>query len=111
MKNSSQPSPPKLFSHLYIERDVLDHPQSQMIRRKFADSQVILINHYKEVFNRPSQSFAAQSHSKKLILARKEGKFLHEGSQYSDGFGHEQFFYASSVKGCLYDCDYCYLQG
>jgi spore photoproduct lyase len=111
LKNSSQPSPPKLFSHLYIERSVLEYPQTQIIRAKFGDSQVIVIDHYKEVFNRPSQSFAAQSHSKKLILARKEGKFLHEGSQYSDGFGHEQFFYASSVMGCLYDCDYCYLQG
>ncbi len=111
MKNSLQPSRPKLFSHLYIERSVSEHPQTQMIRAKFTDSQVIVIDHYKEVFNRPSQSFAAQSHSKKLILARKEGKFLHEGSQYSDGFGHEQFFYASSVMGCLYDCDYCYLQG
>lgn len=89
----------------------MDHPQTQRIRTKFGDSQVIVIDHYKEVFNRPSQSFAAQSHSKKLILARKEGKFLHEGSQYSDGFGHQQFFYASSVMGCLYDCDYCYLQG
>lgn len=111
MKNSSQPSQPKLFSHLYIERSILEHPQTQKIRTKFADSHVIMIDHYKEVFNRPSQSFAAQSRSKKLILARKEGKFLHEGSQYSDGFGMEQFFYASSVMGCLYDCDYCYLQG
>lgn len=78
---------------------------------KFERSHIILIDHYKEVFNRPNQNFAAQSKSKKLILARKEGKFLHEGSQYSDGFGMEQFFYASSVMGCLYDCDYCYLQG
>lgn len=111
MKHSSQPSRPKLFSHLYIERGVLEHPQTRMIRAKFTDSQVIVIDHYKEVFNRPFQSFSAQSHSKKLILARKEGKFLHEGSQYSDGFGIKQFFYASSVMGCLYDCDYCYLQG
>lgn len=111
MKNSSQLSQSKLFSHLYIERSILEHPQTRRIRAKFGESQVIVIDHYKEVFNRPSQSFAAQSHSKKLILARKEGKFLHEGSQYSDGFGHEQFFYASSVMGCLYDCDYCYLQG
>lgn len=111
MKNSSQSSQPKLFSHLYIERSILEHPQTQMIRTKFADSQVIVIDHYKEVFNRPSQSFAAQSHFKKLILARKEGKFLHEGSQYSDSFDYQQFFYASSMMGCLYDCDYCYLQG
>lgn len=111
MKSSSKPSPTRLFSHLYIERSILDHPKTQRIRAKFSESQVIVIDHYKEVFNRSSQSFAAQSSSKKLILARKEGKFLHEGSQYSDGFEHEQFFYASSVMGCLYDCDYCYLQG
>ncbi|MFZ2889701.1 SPL family radical SAM protein [Sulfuricurvum sp.] len=111
MKNLLQPSQPKLFSHLYIEKKVLSHPQTLKIIEKFEKSQIIIIDHYKEIFNRTNQSFAAQSSSKKLILAHKEGKFLHEGSQYSDGFGFEQFFYASSVMGCLYDCDYCYLQG
>lgn len=111
MKHSSPSCTPRLFSHLYIEKAVLDHPQTRRIIEKFDRSNIIVIGHYKEVFNRPSQSFAAQSHAKKLILAHKEGKFLHEGSPYSDGFGHRQFLYASSVMGCLYDCDYCYLQG
>lgn len=111
MKISSPPSPPKLFSHLYIEKGVLNHPHTRTLIEKFDASHIIVIDHYKEVFNRSNQSFGAQSGAKKLILARKEGKFLHEGSQFSDGFGHEQFFYASSVMGCLYDCDYCYLQG
>lgn len=111
MKSFSLPSQPKTFSHLYIEKRVLDHPQTRAIRAKFNASRIIVIDHYKEVFNRSNQSFAAQSSAKKLILAHKEGKFLHEGSQYSDGFGFGQFFYASSVMGCLYDCDYCYLQG
>lgn len=111
MKSALQPSPPKLFSHLYIEKQVLNHPNTLKIIEKFNHSPIIVIKHYKEVFNRPNQSFGAQSNAKKLILAHKEGNFLHEGSQYSDGFGFEQFFYASSVMGCLYDCDYCYLQG
>lgn len=111
MSISSVSSSPKLFSHLYIEKRVLNHPQTVKIIEKFDASHIILIDHYKEVFNRGSQDFAAQSSAKKLILARQEGKFLHEGSQYSDGFEHEQFFYASTLMGCLYDCDYCYLQG
>lgn len=111
MSTSSAPSSPRLFSHLYIEERVLAHPQTQRIREKFDASHVIVIGHYKEVFNRSAQDFATQSRSKKLILAHKEGKFLHEGSQYSDGFGFENFFYASTLMGCLYDCDYCYLQG
>lgn len=111
MNSSSPASTPKLFSHLYVEKKVLDHPQTRKIMEKFSASRIIEIDHYKEVFNRSNQSFSAQSTAKKLILAHKEGKFLHQGSEYSDGFGHEQFFYASSVMGCLYDCDYCYLQG
>jgi spore photoproduct lyase len=111
MNTSSRHSSPKLFSHLYIEKKVLNHPQTLKIKAKFNASCIIEIDHYKEVFNRSNQSFSAQSGAKKLILAHKEGKFLHEGSPYSDGFEHEQFFYASSVMGCLYDCDYCYLQG
>ncbi|MDD3770923.1 MAG: spore photoproduct lyase family protein [Campylobacterota bacterium] len=111
MKPSSPSCTPRLFSHLYIEQAVLEHPKTRQIIDKFDGSNIIVIGHYKEVFNRPSQSFSAQSGAKKLILARKEGKFLHEGSRYSDGFGHRRFFYASSLMGCLYDCDYCYLQG
>ncbi|MBD3810397.1 MAG: radical SAM protein [Sulfuricurvum sp.] len=111
MKSISQPSSPKLFSHLYVEKKVLEHPQTLKMIAKFDRSHVIVIDHYKEVFNRSNQSFAAQSTAKKLILAHKEGKFLHKGSQYSDGFGFENFFYASTLMGCLYDCDYCYLQG
>lgn len=111
MNASSPASPAKLFSHLYIEKRVLAHPRTRPIMEKFEASQIILIDHYKEVFNRAGQDFAAQSMSKNLILAHREGKFLHEGSQYSDGFGHERFFYASTLMGCLYDCDYCYLQG
>jgi spore photoproduct lyase len=111
MSSSSPHSPIRLFSHLYVEKQVANHPTTLRILEKFDRSQIVWIDHYKEVFNRGGQDFAAQSTHKKLILARREGKFLHEGSQYSDGFGFERFFYASTLMGCLYDCDYCYLQG
>lgn len=100
-----------LFNHLYIEKRVLNHPKTIEIRSKFHKSKIVEIDHYKDIFNRSSQSFLAQSSSKNLILTHKDGKFLHDGSQYSDGFGFKNFFYASSVMGCLYDCSYCYLQG
>jgi len=107
----SQPSPCELFSHLYIESSVLTHPETERIIKRFERSRVIEINHYKDLFNRNNQDFAIQSRSKNLILARKEAPFLYEGSYYSDGFEFEHFFYTPSLLGCLYDCDYCYLQG
>lgn len=101
----------KLFSHLYVEEQVLEHPQSLKIIEKFSSSKVIVIKHYKDVFNRVNQDFDAQSESKNLILAKKERGFLHKGSYFSDSFDHENFYYSSSLLGCLYDCEYCYLQG
>jgi spore photoproduct lyase len=94
-----------------VEKSILEHPQTQRIMAKFERSHIIEIGHYKDIFNRQAQSFRAQSRSKNLILAKKEAPFLYKGSYYSDGFEFENFFYTQSLLGCLYDCDYCYLQG
>lgn len=90
---------------------MLSHPETLRIRERFNRSRIIEIDHYKDVFNRPNQSFDAQSRSKNLILAERRAPFLYEGSYYSDGFGFERFFYVPTMLGCLYDCNYCYLQG
>jgi spore photoproduct lyase len=104
-------SPCELFSHLYVEDAVWEHPETRRILERFDRARVIRIRHYKDVFNRPNQSFDAQSRSKNLILAELRAPFVYDGSFYSDAFGFEHFFYAPTVLGCLYDCDYCYLQG
>lgn len=111
MNALSAASPNELFSHVYVEDAVKEHPETRRILQRFDRSRIIYIRHYKDVFNRPNQSFDAQSRSKNLILAERRVPYIYEGSYYSDGFGFEQFFYAPTMLGCLYDCDYCYLQG
>jgi len=111
LNSLSDPSTCELFSHLYVEKSIVNHPETKRIMAKFERSHIIEIAHYKDIFNRQGQSFRAQSRSKNLILAKKEAPFLYEGSYYSDGFEFENFFYTPSLLGCLYDCDYCYLQG
>ncbi len=109
--NSSVNSPAKQFSHIYVERSVRDTKESVEILQKFKSAKIIEIEHYKDIFNRANQNFDTQAKSKKLILARREPPYLQKGSKYSDDFGFEQFFYISTMFGCLYDCSYCYLQG
>ncbi|MBN2896298.1 MAG: hypothetical protein JXK05_10480 [Campylobacterales bacterium] len=104
-------APFERFSHLYIERRVLELPQTKRIMARLTGAQVIIIEHYKDLFNRRGQNYDLQERSKKLILAHKEAPYMYEGSFYSDGFGFEHFFYTAGMLGCVYDCDYCYLQG
>ena len=101
-----------LFSHIYIEERALSYPFTDRIFQRFPKAERIIIGHYKNVFNRPRQDFVLQKQYPKLILAvKEENSFLYEGPEVCEDFGYDNFYYASTLLNCLYDCDYCYLQG
>jgi len=99
------------FSHIYVEKNILNHELTQEILLKFKSSEVVLVDHYKDVFNKSNQLFCIQKRSMKLILAEKKEPFLYKGSDMCDSFGHDNFYYNTSAMNCIYNCDYCYLQG
>ena len=46
----------KMFSHVYVEKGVAEHPRTKQILEKLNNTTVIEINHYKDVFCRKKQS-------------------------------------------------------
>ena len=99
------------FSHIYIEKEVSTHFRAQEILDRFPSSKKITIDNYKEIFSRPKQDWRLQKKSSNLILAKKRSDYLYLGSGVTPDFGHQHFFYNSLVLNCIYDCEYCYLQG
>lgn len=99
------------FTHIYIEEKVRTNEIAQKIIRQFPKAQLIEIKHYKDVFNRKHQSFMAQKRQQALILARKEGQLVYPGAVMCQNFGHDHFYYTSCMMNCIFDCEYCYLQG
>ena len=47
----------------------------------------------------------------KLILAKKESGFLYPINDFIQNQNKENFYYSSMILNCLYDCEYCLLQG
>lgn len=99
------------FSHIYIEKEALSNRNTQRIVAKFPNSKIIEISNYKEVFSSNNQNFITQKLSPKLILAVKNENNIYKGAKVCESFNNENFFYTSSIINCLYDCEYCYLQG
>lgn len=99
------------FSHIYIEEEIQDHPKTRKILSNFSNASVIPIPHYKDLFCRKNQQFAVQKKCQQLILAKKRDSFLYQGSEMCDNFGNEHFYYSSDAMNCIYQCEYCYLQG
>lgn len=101
----------KIFSHIYVEKDALKFEMAGDILKKFPNSSVMRINHYKDVFCRKHQDFRAQKYSQALILAVNREKSIYKGARVCQDFGNENFYYCSVIKNCVFDCEYCYLQG
>ena len=99
------------FSHLYIEEEAYGYSLSKTILRKFSNSSIIDIKHYKDVFNRSGQDFQTQKKSMKLILAKKTPPFLYPVTDMVQGHHMPGFFYTTPMLNCLYNCEYCFLQG
>ncbi len=99
-----------LFSHIYVEKRIENHPFTQEILSKFPKSKIIKIEHYKDKFNSYSQNFRVQKNSPKLILAKKEPPFLYEASELIQK-QDTNFLYTTPMLNCVYDCHYCFLQG
>lgn len=102
-----------LFSHIYIEKKAYDYPLTDKVLSflQTKPHQLIEIEHYKDMFNRSNQSFHQQKMAPNLILAVKEGTAVYQGAPVCQNFGREHFYYTSCMMNCIYDCEYCYLQG
>lgn len=94
------------FSTVYAEKGVWNDDWKNRL-----SSEPVYIDHYKDLFNRSHQDFAAQKKAPSLILAKKTGTLIYKGAPVCQSFGNEHFYYTSCMMNCIYHCDYCYLQG
>jgi spore photoproduct lyase len=101
----------KRFSHIYLEEGAEAYPLTRNILDRLPNSTVVSVANYMDVFGRSGQNFQMQKQSPKLILARKKDKLIYDGSMASQSFGYRNFYYNSLLLNCVYNCDYCYLQG
>lgn len=101
----------KRYSHIYLEDGVDPYPLTRTILDRLPGATRVRVADYKHIFARGRQNFQAQKRSPKLILARKKDNWIYPGPSQSQDFGYRNFYYNSLLLNCIYNCDYCYLQG
>ena len=95
---------------VYIETDIRDHPRTERLLERLGQRDIVLIEHYGEVFNPRAQNFRLQKKNPAVIIARKnKGHVLAAPPGF--GLGGDHNYYFSHMLNCMYDCRYCFLQG
>lgn len=107
----SAPEPLHLFDRIYVEHDAFSCEFTRDFLSRRPNAQVIPIDSYKEVLNRYGQNHSALRTEPSFVLAVNRGNLFYPGAPVCQSFAQEHFMYTSVVKNCIYDCDYCYLQG
>jgi spore photoproduct lyase len=99
------------FSTIYVEKKAQKYQTTKSILNKFDKSTIIEIEHYKDIFSRFKSNYREQKESLKIILATKESNFLYSDTPMIQKQNMNNFFYTPTILNCLYDCEYCFLQG
>ena len=100
-----------IFRAIYIEEQVFSLPLTKQVVGKLKGVPVIPVRHYKDIFNRPRQNLYLQKEEPALLLSAQTGQPFYPGPAICQSFGSDRFFYASLLQNCLFDCQYCFLQG
>lgn len=100
-----------LFSHIYVEQEISSDERTTEVVAKFPKAQVVEVEKMADVTQRRSASWSDQKRSPKLVLAKKRSDLIYPCTEVAPNFGHPNFYYAVPMQNCLYDCEYCYLQG
>lgn len=103
------------YNVFYVERDALGHENTHRLReelnRRTPRAPTIVVDSYKDVFNRPGQSFQQQKGRPALIAALAGRPRLYEVPARACGVHDLPLYYTDQLRNCVYNCDYCFLQG
>lgn len=99
------------FNIIYVEEAAFKYELTDVLLNKYSSCTVVPIRHYKDIFNRTNQHFILQKEHQSLILAVKKAPFIYKGPEVCQNFGYKNFYYTSFLLNCVFDCEYCYLQG
>jgi spore photoproduct lyase len=95
---------------IYVEKRAQHYPGTERILSLFPAARQILIDHHSALFHRKRQSFRLQKEHPALIVALSEGPYLYTAPSRVDS-GTIRSLYTDQLRNCLFDCDYCFLQG
>ncbi|TVQ17607.1 MAG: hypothetical protein EA382_18640 [Spirochaetaceae bacterium] len=99
------------FDTLYIEDRVADQPMTRAIAARFPAARIVAITHYGEIFYRRGQPIRAQKLKPALILAHADPPLLYRAPGHVSGEERRELYYNDQIRNCVFDCDYCFLQG
>lgn len=99
-----------MFEKIFIEEHLKDHEKIHAITARFPDSELRYISKVEDVFGRVKKPYLQKRTNLNLFLGEKKGQLV-KLAPPAYGLSGEPHYYFVHAYNCIYECNYCYLQG
>lgn len=98
------------ISQIFIESEVESSPIAQNILCHYKNIPIKTIDKIEDTWGRVKKPYLQKRESLNLFIGNKKGQLVKEAP---DAYGHgkEKHYYFIHAYNCIYECEYCYLQG
>lgn len=98
-----------MWNEVYVEKAIKDHPRVSSILAK-VKKEPLVIDRYDDLWGRSKKPYLQKRDTLNLFLARKEGQLLKLAPDAYGSAGDPHYYFIHAYN-CIYECQYCYLQG
>ena len=99
-----------MFSRIFLEENIVDHPRAKAILNRFPNIPTKTISKLEDVFGRVKKPYLQKRDNLQLFLGEKKGHLVKQAPEAYGMTGNPHFYFIHSYN-CIYECEYCYLQG
>lgn len=99
-----------MIKHIFIEEEVKDYEQTLKVLTHFKKTPKSYIDKVENYFGKVKKPYLQKRENLNLYLGAKKGDIVKEAPD-AYGMGQEKHFYFIHQYNCIYECEYCYLQG
>ena len=99
-----------IFEKIFIEEHLENHPIVLELKTKFPSSEFKLIKKVEDVFGRVKKPYLQKRSNLNLFIGEKKGQLV-KPAPPAYGLSGEPHYYFVHAYNCIYECNYCYIQG
>ena len=99
-----------MFSKIFFEKEISDHPLTRRILSSFEKTESYPIEDLGRYFSQFKKPYLEKRKNLNLYIGRKKGEMVKPAPDAYGLSGQPHFYYVHAFN-CIYECQYCYLQG
>lgn len=99
-----------MFHKVFIEEQIKNHPRAIDILAKVKYQELKEISKFEDYWGKTKRPYLHKRETLNLYIGNKKGQLVKEAPM-AYGHGQEKHFYFIHAYNCIYECQYCYLQG